>query len=175
MLQDVADSVGVQRGVEGDRGVTRHPDGEIADNEVRAVLGNKGDIAAGRQLQGAQVGGHAAGLPHGFPPGVVHHLAIAGGLRQVNPVGVVALPLIGGIQHEFGRYIIHCLRFSTPRLSRRPVSAVGANIAEPPWKVSATRPGGTSQRRGPAAPASAAPVRRSPPAGAAGSPHCRWR
>ena len=62
MGEDELDVLGVEGGEECDRGVAGHPDRELCDDEVSAVLGDHRDAGAGRVAERLKMGGHAAGL-----------------------------------------------------------------------------------------------------------------
>ncbi len=107
VLQDHAHRVGGEGGIEGHGDVAGHPDAQVGEHPVGAVLADEGDVAVGRQAERAQVGRDAARLGHGLAPGVVDHLAVALRLGEEHPVGNGGLPVIGSGEQQLVGADVH--------------------------------------------------------------------
>jgi hypothetical protein len=59
-IQDLADGVRRQRGIQRHRHMAGHPDGEVGHQPVRVFLDQDRDAVAGLHTQALQVRGHAA-------------------------------------------------------------------------------------------------------------------
>ena len=128
VIEDVVDGVGVEGGIERNADVPGHPDRQIPEHEVGAVLGDHGDVAVGREVKRAQVGRHSPGLVHGFGPGVFHRLSVTDGLDHVHAVRGVAFPLIDGVKKK--------LMGQTPtKISHLPLSSPGTKSGAPDSKA----------------------------------------
>ncbi|MNM92849.1 hypothetical protein D3C81_1051980 [compost metagenome] len=93
VLEHIAHGVGVGAGVDRYADMARHPDGQVGDDPVRAVLGEDTDGRVRRQLQRCQVSRHAPGLVANLAPAVVDHAAVGTGLGQVDRIGSGAFPM----------------------------------------------------------------------------------
>jgi hypothetical protein len=88
MLEHVAHGLGALGGKDRHRAVAGHPDGQLGDDEMRAVLRQHGDARALRETLGLQVRRHARGLVHRLGPGDLDDLALADGLGEQHPLRV---------------------------------------------------------------------------------------
>ena len=102
VLQHKADGGRRLGGEDGHRGVAGHPNSQLGHKEVGAVFGQDANARARRKAQAVQVGGHAPRLVHGLAPGVVHHLALAHRLGEVDVIGQVFFVLVDVVQQPLG-------------------------------------------------------------------------
>src|SRR5690606_30705815 len=100
MFKRVANGLVRQRGRHGHRDVASHPDRQVRNDPVGAVLRENSDMAAFRQVQLLQPAGQAAGLVTSLPPTDLMHLAIRHRLDQPYPVWMLLLPTEKCIQYR---------------------------------------------------------------------------
>ena len=102
VLQHKFHGVGTLRGEDGDGGVTRHPNRQFCEEEMRTVFGQDGDFGAMGQPQRLQMRRHAPRLIDSLRPGEVLHLSLTGGLGQEDVVGLLAFVVIDALKQHGG-------------------------------------------------------------------------
>ena len=98
MFKHLAHRVGREVGIQRHRHMPGHPDGQVGNNPVRAILGNDRNAAALGQLQAAQPVGRTTGLVTNFGPVQLFYLAAGNGLRQVGFIRVTGFTGVERIQ-----------------------------------------------------------------------------
>jgi hypothetical protein len=101
VAEHVADRVGRLRREDGDGGAAGHPDSELRDDEVGAVLGKDGDARAGPEALRLEMRRHPSRLVHDLGPGVIDDFPTADRLGQEDLVSMrCCLVLVDVIEHE---------------------------------------------------------------------------
>ncbi|MNE31905.1 hypothetical protein D3C80_1254950 [compost metagenome] len=100
MLQNLAHRVGSQVRVQRHRDVPGHPDRQVGNDPVRAVLGNDRDAAALRQFPAAQPVGTAPGLLADIGPAQCLQLTARQRLNHIGLVRVSGFTLIKHLQRQ---------------------------------------------------------------------------
>ena len=140
VLEDLADRARCQRRIERHRNVARHPDGEVRHQPVRRVLGEDADARAGLEAEALQVRGHAPRLVHDLAPREVLHVSAADGLREHDPVGRGALPVVESLERQRVRAprpsSIVVLPCSLPESAEFLLRCAGARASSPAWRNS---------------------------------------
>ncbi len=95
MIEDVVDRVGLERRIQGDADVPGHPNRQVCEDEVRAVLRDDRDVAARLEVERLQVSRHPPDLIHALGPGVGLDLSVADRLRHPQLVRRGLFPPIG--------------------------------------------------------------------------------
>ena len=89
MLQYLTHGVASEVGIQRHRDAARHPDRQIGDDPVRAVLGNDGDTTARWQFAAAQPTGRTPGLFPDLSPTQLQQLTAT---ERLNHVALVRVP-----------------------------------------------------------------------------------
>ena len=100
MHERVLDNVGGQNRKNRNTDMPRHPDGQVGDDPPGAILRTQGDVAAIRQIETLEVGGHTPGFINCFFPGPGPDVGVAAPhrLREIHPVRCAFLPVISTFQ-----------------------------------------------------------------------------
>ena len=139
VLEDLPDRAGGERRIERHRDVAGHPDREVGEQPVGAVLGKDGDPAARRKAERAQVRGHAPHLADRLAPGEIADRAAALRLGQDDLAGRRLLPVVEALQREL---------LGSDRVAGRRVRHGGllrARTGEP-WPHASSAPGPRQER-----------------------------
>ncbi|MNF75056.1 hypothetical protein D3C84_571080 [compost metagenome] len=100
MFEYLGNGLGGQVGVQRHRDMPGHPDRQVGNDPVRAVLRDQGDMAALRQFPRSQPVGGAACLMTDVRPGQGLDLAASDRLDQKALAGMTGLTLVENVQRQ---------------------------------------------------------------------------
>src|ERR1017187_5534544 len=96
----LADGLSLQRRVDRDRNMSRHPDGQIGHDPPGTVAREDGHPASRFPILRLQPGCDAADFGHSTAPGPIAHVAAAVGLCEENGFGPLALPFVDALKRQ---------------------------------------------------------------------------